>query len=166
MGGHMPYNAQNLCQSAGCDAASLAPVTYLTDAQKQYIIDHTGGVWNTYKPAAFAYNTKRDAIIRQQVFDVGVAGNGPIPADSENYADQLIHQSQTFGNCSIIPAGQQATFYPNGDCNQSWIATTASLTVPAIPPSTPDTSTWASPPGGASANPVSPNFTPLLNYCG
>lgn len=161
MGGNNQHMTQTLCNSDGddCNLASLAPITFLTTEQKQYIIDHTGGVWNTYKPAALAYNTKRDAIVQNQVFDVGVAGNGPIPADSEQFGDAAVYKSQTFGICTIVSAGDPRWLQYGCD-KLDWRP--ASLTVPSIPPSVPDTSTWASTPGGSSANPVKPDFTPTI----
>ena len=112
MGGNNQHMTQTLCNSDGddCNLASLAPITFLTTEQKQYIIDHTGGVWNTYKPAALAYNTKRDAIVQNQVFDVGVAGNGPIPADSVQFGDAVDAPPRFHVGGRVAGLGEDAAF--------------------------------------------------------
>lgn len=138
MGGHMPYNAQNLCQGPGCTLLSLAPIQYLTDAQKQYIIDHTGGVWNTYRPDAYDpnYNTKRDAIVKNQSFDVGVGGNGPTLADSEQFADQVVYKSDTYGLCTITSAGD-ALWIKLGCDKLDWRRTSPTPSITPVPPNPP-----------------------------
>lgn len=124
-----------------------------------------GGIWDNYRNDAYdvAFKTLADARFESQDWFYGMAGEGNMKSPTLQSMNARQENSQKFGLCSGMNA-DDPRFVPLG-CDQNWVAgesTTANIAStsgPSYPPSEPDTTTWASTPGGASANPIQPKFS-------
>ncbi len=144
--GQNQWMGPNLCLGGGCpNADDLEPVKYLTDAQKAKLQESGGWINSMYRPDAMDpnYKAERDAVQQAQGFEVTIV-NKKVETDTHHYALNRVEAAGTYANCTLINAALQKGYYPSGECDQNWAASTQLSSVPAVPPG-PITSSTAYP---------------------
>ena len=160
-GSENSFSASTACISFTCTQGDLKPFAYPVTSQAKEDLTH-GGIWDTYRPALAdaAFKSATNAIGKDQNWYTDIPGFGAQSSDTLQSMNARQENAQLFGNCAIMPAGIQANYFGN-QCNQSWAATPSEVSAASesVPPSVPNTSTWASTSGGSSAKPIQSKFS-------
>jgi hypothetical protein len=149
--------------SFGVSEDEIKPFAYPVTQAGREGLTKAGGLWNTYRNDAFdpKFRTLADAIYTVQDWYYGIAGTGNIQSPTSQSFNARQENAQLLGNCSIRSANDPV--YTELGCpTKKWVGTTTEQisSNDEYPPGPENTSTWASTPGGTSANPVPPGFTP------